>query len=82
MCSSQARNGASPRQRAKPVIGAQERVLGDVLGLVLADDPRRDAQHDVAVTLDELLERVQLAGERRAYQSSSEAVIKPSKTAF
>jgi hypothetical protein len=44
---------------------AQERVLADVLGLLAADDARRDAHDDVAVAFDERLERAQIAAERR-----------------
>ena len=50
------------------MVGAQEGVLRDVLGVVVADDPRRDAQHDLTVPLDEVLERTQVPVERGAYQ--------------
>jgi hypothetical protein len=52
----------------EPVVGAQERVLGDVLGVVVAGDARGDTQHDVAVALDQSLEGLEIAGERRAYE--------------
>src|SRR5919107_1472584 len=44
---------------------AQERVLADVLGVLAAGDPARDAEHDVAVSLDERLERAQVAPQGR-----------------
>src|SRR3954469_8825580 len=46
---------------------AQERVLADVLGLLAPDDARRDADDDVAVALDERLERTQIAPQGRLH---------------
>ena len=57
---------AAPAREA--VVGAQERVLRHVLGVVLADDPGRDAEHDVAMALDEPLEGPQIARECRPHQ--------------
>jgi hypothetical protein len=42
------------------VKGAQECVLADVLGVFRTDDARRNAEHDAAVALHELLESGQL----------------------
>ena len=41
--------------------GAQERVLADVLGLVVADDSRGNAHDDVPMALDEPLEGGEVA---------------------
>jgi len=51
------------------VEGPQEGVLGDVLRHVLAShEARYDAENDVAVALDELLEGAEVAVARRAHQ--------------
>jgi hypothetical protein len=54
------------------VEGAQERVLAHVLGLVVADDARRDAHDDIAMALDEPLECAEVAAR---YSSDEERVL-------
>jgi hypothetical protein len=48
----------------EPVERAQERVLGDVLGVLRPDEPRRGAEHDGPVTVDEDPERAQIPRRR------------------
>jgi hypothetical protein len=53
--------GRVPPELLQSVEGSQERVLADVLGLVVAHDPGGNAHDDVPMTLDEPLERGMVA---------------------
>ncbi len=53
---------ALPPEAVEAVKGAQKGVLADVLCIPRAHHPRRDPEHDVAVALDQSLERCKLAG--------------------
>ena len=44
--------------------GPEKDVLADVLGVVGANDARRDAEHDAAMAFHELLEGAQIALQR------------------
>ena len=50
-----------PSEPFQAVERSQERVLADVLGLVVAHDARGNAHHDVPMALDEPLERGEVA---------------------
>src|SRR4051812_7647146 len=66
----------------EPVKRPQERVLGDVLGILIAHDPGRDAQHDLAMALDQALERPQVAGQRGTHELVVRSAHNPSRTPF
>ena len=52
-----------PAEAREAVERAQERVLADVLGVVASRDPSGDAEHDVAMALDERLEGAQVTAQ-------------------
>ena len=56
--------GALAAVAVEPVVGAQERVLRHVLGVLAAGHARHDAEHHVAMTLHEALEGPQVTVQR------------------